>query len=84
MYRRILMALLCLVILAVGYFALVNECAYHEGMGSRDRQCECRGYEIELFDHTPADGPRKTICLGLVESRTCYQYIGGPEIECDG
>ena len=31
----------------------------------------------------PADGPRRTLCIGIARSKECYQYIGGPTVECD-
>ena len=60
----------------------VHSCAYGSGMGAAYRTCQCRGYEWELYDRTPADGPRKTLCIGMVESTTCHQFMGGPEIPC--
>ncbi len=67
----------------VVWLLLINECEFAGGMGARQKQCECFGYEWELYDLTPADGPRKTLCLGLTRSTTCYQFIGGPPVECD-
>jgi len=63
-------------------FWLVRECAYGGGMGAAYKTCECLGIEWELYDSRPADGPRKTICIGIVQSRTCYRFDGGPAIEC--
>ncbi len=63
-------------------FLLVHECAYGGGMGARYKACNCRGVEWVLYDQTPADGPRKTMCLGIVRSTTCYTFIGRPQIEC--
>jgi len=51
-------------------------------MAARDRTCECFGVEWQLYDHRPADGPRKSVCLGVVRSRTCYRTTGGPVIDC--
>jgi hypothetical protein len=42
--------------------------------GSRTTASCCR---------TAADGPRQTICLGFVQSRTCHQFRGGPEIRVE-
>ena len=61
---------------------LVSECAYGGGMGARYRTCECLGVEWELYDTRPADGPRRTMCVGLVRSRTCYRMTDGPVVEC--
>jgi hypothetical protein len=61
---------------------LVSECAYGGGMGARDKTCECLGVERELYDARPADGPRRTVCVGIVRSRTCYRMTGGPIVEC--
>lgn len=69
-------------LIVVAGFALVHECSYGGGMGASYRQCKCRGVEWVLYDHTPADGPRRSLCIGLVTSRRCFRYIGGPEIDC--
>jgi hypothetical protein len=74
-----------LVVVAAGALAavrLVRECAFGGGMGARDQTCRCLGVEWVLYDHRPADGPRKSICVGLVRSRTCHQFTDGPLIEC--
>jgi hypothetical protein len=63
-------------------FLLVHECAYGGGMGAQYKACDCRGIEWLLYDRTPADGPRKTICLGRVRSTTCFRFMEGPEIAC--
>ncbi|HZY30210.1 MAG TPA: hypothetical protein VFF86_01075 [Candidatus Methylomirabilis sp.] len=67
---------------AVAGFLLVRECAYGGGMGAMYKTCKCLGIEWELYDSRPADGPKKTICLGIVESTTCYRFDGGPVVEC--
>ncbi len=72
-----------LILLVVGVF-LINKCDYGGGMAASYWQCECLGYEWEVYDQTPADGPRKTLCLGVVQSITCYQFIGGPTVDCVG
>ena len=74
--------LLALALWVVAVFLLVHECAYGGGMGARYRTCECLGVEWELYDRRPADGPRKTICIGIVQSTTCYRSDGGPAVEC--
>ena len=51
-------------------------------MGAMDRTCRCVGVEWTLYDQRPADGPRKTLCVGLVRSRTCYRDTDGPVVEC--
>jgi hypothetical protein len=51
-------------------------------MGSAYRTCDCRGVEWQLFDRTAADGPRRTLCVGIVRSRTCLQFRAGPVIGC--
>ncbi len=61
---------------------LIRECAYGGAMGASHKTCECIGIERELYDSRPADGPHKTICLGIVRSRTCYQNTGGPIVAC--
>ena len=80
MVLAIIVALLIGVALAA--FLLVSECAYGGGMGARYKTCECLGVERELYDTRPADGPHRTVCVGLVRSRTCYRMTGGPVVEC--
>ena len=58
---------------------LLHTCASGGGMGAAYRTYRCTGYEWELYDRTPADGPRKTLCIGIVESVTCLQSMGGEE-----
>jgi hypothetical protein len=62
--------------------ATIRICADGGAMASRYRSCECRGFEWVLYDRTPADGPRRTLCLGLVRSRTCHQFMNGPVVPC--
>ena len=61
---------------------LSRECASGGAMASRYQTCTCRGIEWLLSDQTAADGPRRTICLGWITSRSCFQYRDGPEIAC--
>lgn len=75
-------ALVIVATIALSAFILIHECAYGGGMGARYQACDCRGIEWILYDHTPADGPRKSICLGIVRSTTCYRFMSGPQIEC--
>jgi len=74
--------LLVVALYAVAGFLLVRECTYGGGMGAAYKTCECLGIEWELYDSRPADGPRKTICIGIIQSTTCYRLEGGPVIEC--
>lgn len=75
--------LLGLLILAVSAWLLFyHECASGGAMGGRYQECSCRGIEVEDFDQTAADGPRRTICLGRVTQRTCFRDRFGPEIPC--
>ena len=60
----------------------VRVCADGGAMAAAYQTCECRGCEWMLYDRTPADGPRRTLCLGLVRSWTCYQSRGGPPVAC--
>jgi len=66
----------------VAVFLLVHECTYGGGMGARYKTCGCLGIEWGRYDSRPADGPRKTICIGIVQSTTCYRTERGPVIEC--
>jgi hypothetical protein len=62
---------------------LIHECSFAGGMGAAAKNCDCAGYEGLLYDRTASDGPRKTICIGIVRSTECYQYLGGPTEECN-
>ena len=82
--RVIVPVLIILVLAGLGLLSLgINECAYGGGMGAAYRTCDCLGIEWELYDRTAADGPRKTLCIGIIRSKKCYQYIGGPQVACD-
>jgi hypothetical protein len=61
---------------------LVRTCADGGNMGARDQTCECLGREWLLYDARPADGPRRTICIGIIRSWTCYRMTGGPVVDC--
>jgi hypothetical protein len=61
---------------------LVRTCADGGNMGARDQTCECLGLEWLLHDGRPADGPRRTVCIGIVRSWTCYRMSGGPVVDC--
>jgi hypothetical protein len=65
-----------------GYVLLYHECADGGAMASVYRTCTCNGIERVLSDQTAADGPRRSVCLGWVTSRSCYRYREGPQIEC--
>ena len=80
--KKIVLPLLIVLLLIVLGLLLVNECFYWAGMGAAYKSCDCLGIEQELYDQTAADGPRKTVCLGIVRSTQCYQSMGGPGIEC--
>lgn len=77
--RRI--AIVLLVLGAIGAL-IIHTCVSGGGMGASYQTCECLGIEWELYDRRPADGPRKTLCLGLVRARTCYRFEGGPAVDC--
>ena len=81
---RVALGVVTTLVLAVSLaaFLLVSECAYGGGMGARYTTCQCLGVERELYDARPADGPHKTVCVGIVRSRTCYRMTGGPIVQC--
>lgn len=81
--KNIAMLLLIGLILLILGFLFSGECSYGGGMGATYKSCDCLGIEWELYDRTAADGPRKTICIGIVQSTECYQYIGGPKVDCN-
>lgn len=80
--RRLRVALGVVAAVVLAAFLLVSECAYGGGMGARYKTCECLGGKWELYDARPVDGPHKTVCVGIVRSRTCYRMTGGPIVEC--
>jgi len=80
--RRLGVALGAVAALTLSAVLLVSECAYGGDMGARYKTCECLGLEWELYDVRAADGPHKTVCVGIVRSRTCYRMTGGPIVEC--
>jgi hypothetical protein len=80
-FRRLLLVVGIAAALAL---ALIHICADGGAMAGAYRSCQCRGVEWELYDATAADGPRRTVCLGLVVSRTCYQFRSGPMVPCAG
>jgi hypothetical protein len=61
---------------------VVRVCADGGAMGGRYRTCDCAGFEWHLYDRTAADGPRRTLCLGWVRSRTCLASMAGPVVAC--
>jgi hypothetical protein len=75
-------ALLAGAALIVAGALLIGECASGGGMGAPSRTCDCMGFQWELYDRRPADGPRRTLCLGLVRSTTCYRLPTGPPVDC--
>ena len=81
--KKIITALLIVLLVVASGLLLVKECSYWAGMGATYKSCDCLGIERELYDQTASDGPRKTVCLGIVQSSQCYQYPGGPRIECN-
>lgn len=70
-------------LIGLGLF-LVRVCADGGAMASAYQTCDCRGREWQVYDATPADGPRRTLCFGILRSRTCYQFREGPEVPCPG
>jgi hypothetical protein len=79
-HKALLLGLAIVALIAAWYAQAV--CADGGGMAARYRACSCLGYEWLLYDQTAADGPRRSLCLGLVGRRTCYQFQGGPEVPC--
>ena len=63
---------------------LVHVCADGGAMGSAYQTCRCRGFEWEAYDRTAADGPRRTLCIGTIQSRTCHRLRDGAVVPCPG
>ncbi len=80
--KRIRLLLIILIPPVLGLL-LIQECSFGGGMGAAAKNCDCVGYEWLRYDRTASDGPRKTICIGIVRATECYQYIGGPTEECN-
>ena len=77
--------LVLVALLTVGLgLATIRVCADGGAMAAAYRTCECRGLEWQLYDQTEADGPRRTLCLGWVQSWTCYEFRTGPLVACSG
>jgi hypothetical protein len=68
-------------LIGLGLF-LVRVCADGGAMGSAYQTCDCRGIEWQLYDRAAADGPRRTLCFGIVRSRRCFQFREGPKAAC--
>ncbi len=80
--KRVISALVVMLVLIVLGIAVVNDCSSIGGMGWSVVKCECSGIERVLYDRTAGDGPMRTICIGLVRSRECFQYVDGPKVPC--
>jgi hypothetical protein len=80
--KTIKILLVILIPLVLGLL-LIHECSFAGGMGAAAKTCECVGHEWLLYDRTASDGPRKTICIGMVRATECHQYLGGPTEECN-
>ncbi len=83
MQRKVAALLAVIVVLTALGIVLVNDCSSIGGMGWSVVKCECSGFQWVLYDRTEADGPMRSICIGLVQSRTCFQYVDGPRVECN-
>ncbi len=81
--KKIVIPLVIILVLVALGLILINECAFGGGMAAAYKSCECLGKEYQLYDRTEADGPRKTLCLGIIRSTTCYSYLEGPEVDCE-
>jgi hypothetical protein len=82
--RRARLMVSLVALLVAGGFTFVRVGADGGSMASAYRTCECRSLEWQLYDRTPADGPRRTLCIGYFQSRTCYQFRTGPIVPCPG
>jgi hypothetical protein len=78
----ITLILFLIVLLALG-FLFIHECFSGGGMDAAYQSCDCAGIEWVQYDRTAADGQRRTLCIGSVQARECYQYPGGPAYVCD-
>ena len=81
--KTIAIAVVVVLVLGAASLLLHRECDFGGGMPGWYRECSCMGIERPDYDQTAADGPRRTICIGLVTSRTCYQYPDEPTVACE-
>ena len=72
-----------LLVPVVAWLLFYHECAAGGAMGGWYKDCSCRGIEYVDYDHTAADGPRRTVCLGRVVERRCYRDRGGAVMACE-
>jgi hypothetical protein len=79
--RAVVLVLLVPILLGLWVF-LIGICADGGAMGAAYRTCGCLGLEWQVYDRTSADGPRRTLCVGVRRSRTCYQFREGPRVAC--
>ncbi|MDH3375592.1 MAG: hypothetical protein OEQ39_01310 [Gammaproteobacteria bacterium] len=82
-FKQITIAVAVVLALGAATLLLYRECAFGGGMPGWYRECSCMGIERLDYDQTAADGRRRTMCIGLVTSHTCYQYQGGPIVACE-
>jgi len=75
--RRIVLLAIALVVPL-----LSQPCASGGAMAGPYQTCTCRGVERVVADQTAADGPRRTICLGWITARACFEHRDGPPIAC--
>jgi hypothetical protein len=61
---------------------MIRVCADGGATAAAYQSCECYGFEWQLYDRTAVDGPRRTLCVGWVRARTCYQFRDGPVVVC--
>ena len=80
--RSVLLVVAALMAVVGLGLVLIRVCADGGAMGSAYQTCQCTGFEWEVYDRTPADGPRRTVCVGFVRSRTCHQFREGPVVSC--
>ena len=80
--KKIVIPLVIILVLVAFGLNFINECTFGGGMAAAYKSCDCLGKEYQLYDQTAADGPRKTLCLGIIRSTSCYSFLEGPEINC--
>jgi hypothetical protein len=81
--KRISFAVAIIIVLVIGSFLINRECYFSGGMPGYYSECTCLGKERLDYDQTAVDGLRRTTCLGIITSRTCYLYQSSPAVPCD-
>jgi hypothetical protein len=82
--RGIVILLATLIVVGAAFGLLGRDCELGGAMAGAHRTCDCLGAERLISDRTAADGPRHSVCHGIVLSTTCFRHREGPQVDCTG